>query len=203
MMANKRYKAVEKNLHEAFLAEKQQCPHDVLAMKRFMADFIGADAGKPKWQQQQQPKPDVPNKARVIFLSPDQIPWPMCHICGKQHESGYLKCCPITEDHHERIRKLVKAGAFDDKSGGSGGNTTAARTIGGNKPTKQKRGTVNAVVKEKTTKKEQRSKKMECPPESSFFRCLAGLTLWLAMPIISKIQHPSLQDVVMVMPYLI
>ena len=56
MMADGRYKPVKKFLHEAFLAEKQQYPRNVLAMKRFMADFIGADAGKPQRQQQQQPK---------------------------------------------------------------------------------------------------------------------------------------------------
>ena len=48
IMADKRYAPVKKFLHEAFLAEKQQYPLDVLAIKRFMADVIGAYAGKPK-----------------------------------------------------------------------------------------------------------------------------------------------------------
>ena len=43
MMANIRYKPVKKFLHEAFCAKKQQHPHGVLAVKRFMADFIGTD----------------------------------------------------------------------------------------------------------------------------------------------------------------
>ena len=46
-MAAKRYAPVKKFLHEGFLAEKQQYPHNVLVMKRFMADFIRANAGKP------------------------------------------------------------------------------------------------------------------------------------------------------------
>ena len=47
IMADGRYTPVNKFLHEAFLAEKEQYPRSVLAMKRFMADFIGVDAGKP------------------------------------------------------------------------------------------------------------------------------------------------------------
>ena len=49
MMADKKYKPVRKFLHKDFLVEKQQYPHNVLAMKQFMADFIRSDAGKPKW----------------------------------------------------------------------------------------------------------------------------------------------------------
>ena len=48
MMVDERYEPVKKFLHEGFLAEKQQYPRDVLAMKIFMADFIGTAAGKPK-----------------------------------------------------------------------------------------------------------------------------------------------------------
>ena len=47
IMADGRYKPVKKFLHKAFLAEKQQYPRNMLAMKRFMANFIGTDAGKP------------------------------------------------------------------------------------------------------------------------------------------------------------
>ena len=54
MMANERYKPVKKFIHEGFLAEKQQYPRDVLAMKRFLADFICTATAKPKRQQQQQ-----------------------------------------------------------------------------------------------------------------------------------------------------
>ena len=41
LMSDERYKPVKKFLHVSFLAEKQQYPRDVLAMKRVMADFIG------------------------------------------------------------------------------------------------------------------------------------------------------------------
>jgi hypothetical protein len=51
-MVDKRYKLVNKFLHKAFLAEKQQYPCNVLVVRRIMADFIGADAGKLKRQQQ-------------------------------------------------------------------------------------------------------------------------------------------------------
>ena len=51
-MTDIRYKPIKKVLHKAFLAKKQQYPCNVLAMQRFMANFIGTDAGKPKrWQQ--------------------------------------------------------------------------------------------------------------------------------------------------------
>ena len=46
MTADGRYKPVKKFLRKAFLAEKQQYPLNVLAMKRFMADFIGTYTGK-------------------------------------------------------------------------------------------------------------------------------------------------------------
>ena len=58
-MSDERYKPVKKFLHEGFLAEKQQYPQDVLATKRFMTDFIGTVAAKPKNQQQHhKPKPE-------------------------------------------------------------------------------------------------------------------------------------------------
>ena len=47
VMTDKKYRAVKKFLHKGFLEKKQQYPHDVLAMKRFMANFIGAVVGKP------------------------------------------------------------------------------------------------------------------------------------------------------------
>ena len=60
-------------------------------MKRFMADFIGAEAGKPQRQQQQQPK-NEPASAGVAFVSPDTKTKtsPVCHACGKQHKGGYM-----------------------------------------------------------------------------------------------------------------
>ena len=53
MMANKRYEPVKAFLHKGFLTEKQQYPHNVLAMKRFMVNFIDAAAGKPHSQQKE------------------------------------------------------------------------------------------------------------------------------------------------------
>ena len=53
MMTDERYKPVENFLHEGFLADKHQYPWDVLAIKRFMADFIGTVAAKQKKEQQQ------------------------------------------------------------------------------------------------------------------------------------------------------
>ena len=71
MMADTQYKPVKKFLHEAFLVEKQQYPCDMLAMKRFMVDFIGTDTGKPKRHQQQQPKADPFGGTDVTFVFPD------------------------------------------------------------------------------------------------------------------------------------
>ena len=71
MMADGRYKLVNKFLHEVFLVEKQQYLRDVLAMKRFMVNIIGMDTGKPQRQQQQQPKTD-PDGAGVACVSPEK-----------------------------------------------------------------------------------------------------------------------------------
>ena len=62
----------------------------MLAMKRFIADFIDADAGKPK-QLHQQPKANLVGGASVVFISPNtklKGPWPVCHVCNKQHDGG-------------------------------------------------------------------------------------------------------------------
>jgi hypothetical protein len=51
-------------------------------MKRVMASFISADAGKPKHQQKQQPKSDLAGGASVAFMSPNmksKESWPVCH----------------------------------------------------------------------------------------------------------------------------
>ena len=71
MMADKRYKPVKKFLHEGFLAEKQQYPQDVLAMKRFMADFIGTAAAKPR-NHPQQHKPKLEPAGGVAFVQPER-----------------------------------------------------------------------------------------------------------------------------------
>ena len=52
-MTDKRYEPVKKFFHEGFLVDKQQYPRDVLAMERFMTDFISTAATNPKRQQQQ------------------------------------------------------------------------------------------------------------------------------------------------------
>ena len=84
----------------------------MLAMKRFMADFIGMDTGKPQRQQQQQPKTD-PTGSGVAFVSPEKKIFPVCHACGKHHKGGYLKCRNITDKTRSQMDKLVKAGAFE------------------------------------------------------------------------------------------
>ena len=48
VMANERYTLVKTFLHEVFLEEQQQYLREILALKRFMANFIWLDAGKPK-----------------------------------------------------------------------------------------------------------------------------------------------------------
>ena len=53
MMSDEPYKPVKKFLHEGFLAEKQQYPWEVLAMKRFVANFIGTAVAKIKNHPQQ------------------------------------------------------------------------------------------------------------------------------------------------------
>ena len=52
MMTDKRYKPAKEFLHQASLANNQQYLCDALAMKRFMANFIGTATGKPKQPQQ-------------------------------------------------------------------------------------------------------------------------------------------------------
>ena len=59
-------------------------------MKRFTANFIGIDTGKPK-RLQQQPKVNPVGRAGVAFISPDKKPKgpsPVYHVCGKQHPRG-------------------------------------------------------------------------------------------------------------------
>ena len=100
MMADKRYKPVKKLLHVGHLAEKQQYSHDVLSTKRFMADFIGTSAGKPKRQQQHQPKSEPVSGPGVAFVSPDKKskgPWPVCHTWGITHNRGREKCNTISK----------------------------------------------------------------------------------------------------------
>ena len=120
-------------------------------MKRFMADFIGTDAGKPTRQQHQQPKSDPADGTGVAFVSPDKKskgPRPICHACNRQYKGGWELCDQITKKVRANIGKLVAAGTFDDKSIGGEGNTTASKTSDGGRPTKQKRETANTVVKE-------------------------------------------------------
>ena len=79
-MSDEQYKPVKKFLHKSFLADKQQYPRDVLAMKRFMANFIGTAAAKPKSQQQHhKPKPEP--ASGVAFMQPEKNR-PLCHACG-------------------------------------------------------------------------------------------------------------------------
>ena len=174
MVADGRYKPVKKFLHEAFLAVKQQYPRDVLAVKRFMVDFIGADAGKPQRQQQQQPN-NEPANAGVAFVSPDTKTktFPVCHVCGKQHKGGYMKCRNITEDMRTGVDQMVKAGAFDDKSG-VGDKSTKTKNV----TTKfKKKGTFNAVVEEEDDGKETEVEEDELPFASIYFECSACPTL--------------------------
>ena len=93
-------------------------------------------------------------------MSPEKNTFPVCHACGKQHEGGYMKCRNITEDMHGRVDKMVKIGAFDDKSGGGGDKLTKARSTG----TKyKKKGAVNAVVEEEDDGKETEVKEDRIP----------------------------------------
>ena len=66
------------------------------------------------------------------------------HACGMQHNDGWKSCKKISKPVRARIGKLVKAGVFEDASAGSG----ATKAAGVGQPTKQKRGTANAVVEE-------------------------------------------------------
>jgi hypothetical protein len=99
-------------------------------MKRFMANFICADAGKPK--RQQQPKSDPVSNSGVAFVSPNKKSKelkPGCHVCGKQHSRDWEKCNQISETARGNIGKMVKTSAFDIKSGSGSGNTTTERTF--------------------------------------------------------------------------
>ena len=110
VMADGRYKPVKKFLHEAFLAEKQQYPCDILAMKRFMANFIGADAGKPQRQQQQQQQPKSESAgagAGVAFVETKAKSYPVCHVCSKQHKGGYMKYHNITDNMRTRVDQMI------------------------------------------------------------------------------------------------
>ena len=121
-----------------------------MAMKRFMSDFIGTAVGKSK-QSQQQPKAYPVSGVGVAFVlleKKSKEPWPVCHTCSKQHKGEWQKCNQISKTVRANIGKLVKAGVFDNTSGSGSIKPTAARTTGGNKPNKQKRGAANAVVKE-------------------------------------------------------
>ena len=178
-MVNERYKPVKKFLYEVFLAEKQQYPQSVLVTKRFMANFTSAAADKPARQQQQKSKSDMPSDAGSVFVSPDKTckgTWPVCHACGKQHNGGWNKCNQISKTVRTNIGKLVKAGAFDNKSGDGGSNRNTPRTTGGGKPTNQKRGTVSAVVKEKDDGEETEAEEDGMPNQEHLLQMLGMST---------------------------
>ena len=64
-----------------------------------MANFIGADAGKSKWQQQQ-PKLDPVSRPDVPLMSPDtksKAPWIVCHACNVAHNGDGEKCNQISK----------------------------------------------------------------------------------------------------------
>ena len=135
----------------------------MLAMKRFMVKFIGTDAGKPTWQQQQQLKSDPSGGTDVVFVSPNRTlkgQWPICHACGKKHKGRWELCDQITGKVRANIGKLIAAGTFNNKSSSStsGGNTVIPRTSGGGRSAKQKRGTSNAVVKEEDSAEKNRDR---------------------------------------------
>ena len=142
MMANERYKPVKKFLHEGFLAEKQQYPRDVLAMKRSVADFIGAAAAKPKRQQQQQLKSEPTGGGAFVQPEKKKKEFFVCHACGFTHKGGLDNYMQISEMVRTRTKKLIKDGVFD----GAGVNATT--TAAARKLTKQTRGTANTIVKE-------------------------------------------------------
>ena len=111
-MTDEQYKPVKKFLHEGFLADKQQYPRDVLAMKKFMADFTGTAAAKPKRQHQQHPKPEL--TGGVAFVQPEKKnDFPICHTYGFTHKGGLDNCNQISKPVRARIQKLVKGGVFD------------------------------------------------------------------------------------------
>ena len=60
----------------------------------------------------------------------------MCVVSSMK--AAILKRHSITNKHCKRIIELVKAGAFDNKSGCSGDRPTAVRTTGRRKPTHKK-----------------------------------------------------------------
>jgi hypothetical protein len=61
-----------------------------------------------------------------------------------QHEGGWENCNQISNTVRKNIGKLVKAGVFESASTSSG----TASSAGAGQPSKQKRGTANAVVEE-------------------------------------------------------
>ena len=61
-------------------------------------------------------------------------PFPVCHAFDMQHEGSWENCKQISEPVRAKIRKLTKAGVFDDASASRG----ATRTTGAGKPTNQK-----------------------------------------------------------------
>ena len=86
-----------------------------------------------------------------MFVSPKKKTFHVCHACDKQHEGGYMKCRNITDEMRGKVNKLVKAGVFDNKSGGVGDKPTTARSTG---TRYKKRGAVNVVVEEEDDGKE-------------------------------------------------
>ena len=108
-------------------------------MKRLRANGIGADAGKPKRQQQQQLKSEPVGAPGIVSVSPNKKskgPWPVCHTCGLAHKGGWEKYNQISKKLRANISKFINANRFDNKNGGGGDTTTAAKTSVGTKPTK-------------------------------------------------------------------
>ena len=90
-------------------------------------------------------------------------------MCGFTHEGSLDNCNQISEPVKSQIKKLVKDGVFNGTCGNAA-MTTAAR-----KPTKHKRGTVNAVVEEEDDREETEVKEDGMPTQEHLLQMLGML----------------------------
>ena len=87
----------------------------------------------------------------VTFVSLSKKSWPICHVCGKQHEGSYPNCRSTTDEPHNCIGKIAEAREFNDKTDNSrigGGGTRVSRVSGGGKPNRQTKGVAKEGIKE-------------------------------------------------------
>ena len=129
----------------------------MLAMHRFVDDFIGADAGilkrRPRQTQLVDPALTSSNTGRIN--TPSAMP-----AARHTRAATYIAMSLLKNTARESGNELVEASVFDDKSdvGNSGNTTGALEATGRGRPIKHKKRTANTVANQEDNKEETETK---------------------------------------------